>query len=74
MLLMSDYRYETYAKPVAETYDTVISNTMRLLRNYTLDERRRRIQVGMQDNQVIHWKLIHMDQGLWFNSLDCVVI
>lgn len=46
------YRYENYAGPVQETYDDVVSNTLSLLRNMTLDERVHRMQEAVQHKKV----------------------
>ena len=38
------YRYETYAAPVQQTFDTVVAGTLSVLRGFTLEERAARIK------------------------------
>lgn len=44
--------YTEYAGPVQDTYDTVVNNTLALLRGFTLDERTNRLRTQQQKTEV----------------------
>lgn len=46
------FSYENYSRPVQDAYDDVVSNSLSLLRNMTLDERVNRMQESASNKMV----------------------
>ena len=52
MELIHLFSYEEYSDPVIETYDNVVSNTLSLLRGWTMDERARLVRSVFKEKDV----------------------
>jgi hypothetical protein len=47
-------RYTEYAGPVQDTYDTIVTNSLSLLRGMSLDERASKLRDQFKSREVFH--------------------